>query len=122
MCAHAALKHRTEHRTLIIPRFLPLSGWQVTKYGYPQYTSRATRTGIRRGAYLHREVVQYLARQFCPFPLPPKYHVHHQDFNKLNGCPCNLVVMPQCFNPAPTKQDPYTGKMISFEEFQRRYC
>ena len=117
MCASVVLKQHT----LIIPRFLPLRGWQITNWGYPQYTSRARRTGITRGAYLHREVIRYLANQFCPFPLLSRYHVHHQDFNKLNACPYNLVIMPQCMNTTPVKQDPYTGKLISMDEFQRRY-
>jgi len=117
MCAQVTHKNRI----ITIPRFLPLRGWQINTCGYPQYTSRATRTGVKRGAYLHREVVQYLAGQFCPFPLPPKYHVHHQDFNKTNGCPYNLVIMPQCLNPVPVKQDPYTGKLMSIAEFERRY-
>jgi hypothetical protein len=48
-------------------------------------------------------------------------HVHHQDHNKLNNCPCNLILMPNALNPSPARKDPYTGEFMSPEAFQRRY-
>lgn len=117
MCAQVIRKQLI----ITIPRFLPVRGWTLHSKGYAVYTSRLKGSSIKRGALLHREVIRYLAAEFTPFPLPDYYHVHHQDFNKLNGSPANLIVMPQCLNTTPVKQDPYTGQMISFSEFERRY-
>lgn len=48
-------------------------------------------------------------------------HVHHMDWNKLNNCPCNLVVLPMQFNPRSAIQDPYTGQFMSLEQYYKRY-
>lgn len=49
-------------------------------------------------------------------------HVHHQDHNKLNCCPCNLIALPGEFNPSGAKRDPFTGEFMSIEQYRRRYA
>lgn len=107
-----------------IPTFLPLRGWEIEKYrsykhgfGYLRYKSRATKPGIKRGARCHREVIEHLLGR----ALTPEEHIHHQDFNKLNNCPCNLILMPKCLNPSGARQDPYTAEFLSRDEYARRY-
>lgn len=111
-----------------MPDWLPLRGWCITKAyrqrnggGYLQYqtTARLERTtkGVKRGALLHRVVMAKLLGRV----LQPWEHVHHQDFNKLNACPTNLILMSAAFNPSGAKQDPYTAKFLSPAEWYRRY-
>lgn len=103
-------------QTAIIPSFLPVRGWEIdrSRKGYLRWNS--TR-GIKRRARAHRLVIEMLAGR----TLAEDEHVHHQDFNKLNNCPCNLILMPACLNPSPSRRDPHTGAFLSVSEFMRRY-
>jgi hypothetical protein len=102
-----------------LPDFLPEKGWQIdtTRKGYLRWTSRGTGAGIKRGARAHRVVVERLAGR----PLTEEVHVHHMDFDKLNNCPCNLILMPASLNPSSARRDPYTGEFMSAAAYQRRY-
>jgi hypothetical protein len=84
---------------------------------YLRWNSRGKSHGIKRRARAHRVVMEQLVGR----PLNEDEHVHHQDFNKLNNCPCNLILMPSAMNPSPAKRDPYTGEFISPSAYQRRY-
>lgn len=107
-----------------LPDWLPFRGWQIHKEltrkrgtGYLKYVSRSKHTGIKRGRLAHREVIERLLGR----PLAPHEHIHHMDFNKLNCCPCNLLLTTAEFNPSPVRRDPYTGDYLSTAEYQRRY-
>lgn len=107
-----------------LPDWLPARGWQIHKErtrkrgtGYLIYTSRNKSTGIPRGQRAHRVVMERLLGR----PLEPWEHVHHQDFNKLNCCGCNLILLPPEFNPSPVRRDPYTGEYLSPDAYRRRY-
>lgn len=54
-------------------------------------------------------------------PLMPDEHVHHQDFDKLNCCPLNLILLAREMNPRGPIQDPYTGERMTQAAFNRRY-
>ncbi len=47
--------------------------------------------------------------------------VHHQDWDKLNNCPLNLLVAIGAFNPGGGLRDPYTGQWLDAAAWQRRY-
>lgn len=100
-----------------IPDYLPRRGWSIHVKGYLYYTSRAISTNIRRGQLAHREVIERLLGR----KLKSDEHVHHQDFNKLNDCPCNLTIVPAELNPSFVKLDPYTGKFLSRNQYYKRY-
>lgn len=53
--------------------------------------------------------------------LPSHLHVHHQNFNKLDNRPENLIVMPQELNPSGALRDPFTGEFMSVAQWERRY-
>jgi hypothetical protein len=95
--------------------WLPSTGWSFNPKGYPIYTSRSTRSGIPRGAKLHRLVVMHLHGD----ELGPEIHVHHMDFDKRNACPGNLLVVPRELNTLNVENHPYTGRLITREEFNR---
>lgn len=69
-----------------------------------------------RGSRAHRLTVGRLGGV-----LTPDLHIHHQDFDKLNACPRNLVVMPAEMNPTTARQCPYTGRFMSADEWERAY-
>ncbi len=54
-------------------------------------------------------------------PLESDEYVHHQDFDKLNCCPCNLVLLGAALNPAPSYQCPITGRFMSAAAYVGRY-
>jgi hypothetical protein len=97
------------------PNWVVKRGWGLQTKGYVQWKSRG-RT-YRRGQYLHRVVMERLLGR----DLLTEEHVHHQDFNKLNNCPCNLVIVSPELNPRPEIRDPYTGKFLGRDEYVRRY-
>ena len=103
--------------TIILPYFLPLEGWsRVGDRGYIGYTGRDTFRGIIRGARLHRMLVEHLLGD----TLSLEFHIHHQDGNKLNNCPGNLVLCYHAgFNPAPTRQCPFTGRYLTVDQYRR---
>lgn len=105
--------------TALLPHFVPWSGWEIDKSrkGYLRYKSRGKSAGIKRGARAHRVVMEELVGR----PLTEDEHVHHQDFDKLNNCPCNLILMPSAMNPSPARRDPYTGEFLSPAAYQQRY-
>ena len=107
-----------------LPDWLPARGWQIHKErtrkrgtGYLVYVSRGTHSGIPRGKRAHRVVMEQLLGR----PLEPHEHIHHMDFDKLNCCPCNLLLTTIEFNPSPVRKDPYTGEYLSPAAYQRRY-
>jgi len=113
--------HLGRHRTPItLPTgpswsWLPSTGWSLDQKGYPCYTSRSTKTGIPRGARLHRLVMMHLLGD----EIGPEIHVHHQDFNKRNACPGNLLMVPRALNTMNTENCPYTGRLITQDEYRR---
>lgn len=100
----------TSKSTAILPPWLPWRGWSIHTKGYLIYTSRSTRPGIKRGSRAHRMVIDFLAQGEV---LDWEFHVHHQDWDKLNNCPLNLIRMPMAFNPSTACKCPYTGLYIS---------
>ena len=101
----------------IIPDWLPSKGWSIHPKGYLLYTSRKKNPIIPRNTFAHRAVMEKLLGR----KLLTSEQVCHQNFDKLNNCPFNLMVGLACFNPSNSKCDPYTGRRISFAEYQRRY-
>ncbi len=94
------------------------------------YTSRATTKaqdhGLKRGAKLHRVVVerQLLEQEYrtgVKVELGFDSHIHHQNFVKTCACSWNLVIMPSCLNPTGALRDPYTGEFLSKDQWVRRY-
>lgn len=100
-----------------MPSWLPRKGWSIHSKGYVIYTSRSLSSGIRRGARMHRLVVERIIGR----ALTEDEQVHHQDFNKTNNCYCNLILLPSLFNPSCALRDPYTGEFLSLEQWRRRY-
>jgi hypothetical protein len=69
-------------------------GWCLHAKGYPMVTTR----GPNRNKLVHRVVMAAICREWCYYPLgpdglPPGFDVHHLDFNKLNFCYCNLLLI-----------------------------
>jgi len=79
-----------------LPDWMPARGWQLNRKGYLIYTSRK-RIWIKRGERAHRAVMRKL---MGVDGLDDALHIHHQDFDKLNCLPDNLVMMPGTLNPA----------------------
>jgi hypothetical protein len=112
-----------------VPDWLPPRGWQIDHKGYLQFTSRATRWGIKRGHSAQRSVFHKLVwltpgeRRIGPLfeTNEINWHVHHMDNNKLNNCPCNLLFVPHYFNPSPARRCPFTGRHMSAMEWFRLY-
>jgi hypothetical protein len=102
-----------------LPEFLPLRGWtaDTSRKGYLRYSSRSKTSGVRKNQRAHRVVVEKLMGK----PLDESIHVHHQDFDKLNCSPFNLIAMPAAFNPSCARRDPYTGEFMTTRSFERRY-
>lgn len=76
------------------------------------------RSGKHRGRYLHCVVWETVAGR----PLPDGWEVHHQDFNKTNNAPENLIAMPGELHPANSyNRCPYTGRFLSRREMEQRY-
>ena len=89
----------------------PLGNWHVNDKGYPRF-----RSGPHRGRYVHRVVWEQVSR----IPIPEGFHVAHQDFDKLNFQPENLVACPPEFNPAVQIRCPWTGRFLSRAEYEHR--
>lgn len=100
-----------------IALWLPSKGWYIHSKGYLIYTSNSKTSGIKRGTRAHRAAIEKLLGH----PLAEDKHVHHQDFDKLNNCPLNLLYTDSVFNPAFACRDPYTGEYMSPATWQRRY-
>ena len=103
---------------------LPLIGWRRDRKGYYRW-DRRTDPRVKKGEYLHRAtlIALGLSREQMVGT-----HVHHMA--RLHGnstscglanCPYNLMISPPAFNPTSARQDPYTGRMMSREEWERRY-
>ena len=102
-------------KSATIPDFLPPRGWSIHTKGYVIFTSRSRK--LKRGRSAHREAIAHLIGR----ELATDETVHHQDFNKLNNCPCNLILMPAALNVTNSRRDPYTGQFLSAQEWVRRY-
>jgi hypothetical protein len=108
--------------TARIASFLPRRGWSIHSKGYLIYTSRNKTLGIRRGARAHVVTVERLASERPVYHFPSGVKIHHQDNDKLNCCPYNLLcVWHDALNPSPSRKDPYTGLWLSVAEWERRY-
>ena len=109
---------RVGTRTARIASCLPRRGWSLHSKGYLIYTSRGKAHGIKRGARAHVLAIELLQHA----RLAPGDRVHHQDFDKLNCCPLNLIkTQGDALNPSPVKRDPYTGVFLSPADWDRRY-
>lgn len=72
-------------------------GIQKTRSGHLRYSSPKE----LRGKYVHRHVIEklleetpYSIRLLLPFP----YEVHHQNYNKEDNAPSNLIMMEEAFH------------------------
>lgn len=101
-----------------LPHWITWLGWSRNSKGYLIYTSRKANAPFRRGTRAHRAVMAKLTGR----ELQDDEVVHHQDFDKLNCLPSNLILMPACFNPTGAMRCPYTGRMMSVEEYRRNYA
>ncbi len=102
-------------KKMVLPNFIDLSsGWSLTIKGYASWTSRGSRLGIR-GLRAHRLVMESLSGD----ALSPTFHVHHMDFNKLNNCPLNLLLLDHRLHQTGY-QCPWTGRFLSRREALRR--
>ncbi len=99
------------------PDWLPDYGWQINEKGYVRYTSRRVQPLIKRGEYMQRIILRVLGGE-----IPEGHHAHHQDNNKLNNCPGNLVRCPCEFNPSSALRCPHTGMYMSLNEYRRVYA
>lgn len=57
-----------------------------------------TRRGPLRNKLMHRLAMADLCREWCYYllkedGLPAGFDVHHVDFNRLNYCSCNLLLL-----------------------------
>jgi len=107
-----------EHRVTCIPSFLPQRGWSKHTKGYLIYTSRHTCAALKRGAFLHRAVMQHLLGDDIPADMQVQ---HLWPFNKNCGSPHSLLLAPPEFNPSPSRRCPYTGQFLKPADFERRY-
>ena len=87
-----------------------LGRWATNRKGYPRF-----RTGKYRDKYVHRVIWELCAGR----PAPEGFHIAHQDFNKLNFHPSNLVCCPPEFNPPVVLRHPYSGRFLSSHEYSR---
>lgn len=107
----------TGNRMARISTFLPSKGWSVDDCGYLVYTSRKRAAGgLKRGERAHRAVVARLTSV-------EGLEVHHMDFDKLNCCPGNLLLVPAAFNvrPGVGRRCPWTGRFLSTREWEAIY-
>lgn len=106
-------------KVALIPAFLPARGWSIHTKGYLIYTSRKKGMKWKRGKRAHVAVFEHLSGKV----IEPGFQVHHQNFNKLDCRPENLINLPYEMNPTPNRhcQDPYTGQFLSPGEYARRY-
>lgn len=103
---------------VVAPVWMPIVGWGISTHGYAGFYSRATRYGIKRGAYLHREVMRFLLGR----PLAEDERVHHMDSDKGNCAPGNLLLVQSAiFNPSPVARCPYSGTWMSREQWLKDY-
>lgn len=105
-----------------VPDFLPLKNWYIERWGsgtkgYIRYGNCA-KHGIKKGRRMHREVIARLLGR----PLRSNEHVHHQDFDKLHNCPCNLILLDPALNPSSACRHPYTGQFISPELYKKEFA
>jgi len=63
-------------------------GVTTNSNGYLRYTA-----GPLRGKYVHRAIASKLWEQRYGEPMPSYYEVHHQDFDKQNNAPENLLIL-----------------------------
>jgi hypothetical protein len=109
------LLHRSHPKRGAISGTHPLGNWILNPPKlYPRFTS-----GMYRNRYVHRIVWELVAGR----QLPDGWHVHHQDFDRLNFAPCNLIAMPACFNVVGNSglRCPYTGKYLALAEWEHRF-
>lgn len=88
-----------------------LGRWATNQKGYPRF-----RSGQYRDRYVHRVIWELCAAR----PVPDEFHIAHQDFDKLNFSPENLVCCPAEFNPSVVIRCPWTGRFLSRAEYERR--
>ena len=78
-----------------------------------------------RNWLLHRAVVDMLVKEWNPFGwpgIPEGMPVHHQDFDRGNCAPGNLILMQACFHMHQAGlRDPYSGRFISRDTWEFRY-
>lgn len=90
----------TDSRYVLTNQDLP-RGVVRTKAGHLRYTSPKE----KRGKYVHREVIEILIDE-TPWSvrimLPWPYEVHHQDYNKENNEPWNLLLLSNAVHSALT--------------------
>ena len=139
MTAASCLCGRCRIRTVsgqpvIMPVWVPSAGWYIDR-GYIRASGNDRVAGsVPTSARLHRFIVDQLrlehvnrldwrdpARRWLDdlAGLP----VHHQDGDKRNNCPLNLVAMPAALNPSPGQfcYCPFTRRRMTKREFFRTY-
>lgn len=84
--------------------------------GYPRFNG-----GPYVEQYVHRAVWKDLAAN-GPLRgvLPSDWHVHHQDNDRMNFAPWNLIAMPPVFNVRRDLRCPYTGAYLTPAEYKQR--
>lgn len=85
--------------------------------GYPRL-NHATNSSTQ--SYVHRAVWKFVASHGpLKLVLPNDWHIHHQDRDKLNFQPTNLIAMPPVFNPSNFLRHPWTGKYLTPGEYRK---
>lgn len=108
-------KVKVGDKLALVHEDLPDKGWSIHTKGYVIYTGR--RHKELRGKNSSRLAMEILLGR----KLSTNEIVHHMDFDKLNNCPCNLLLTTSEFNQHGGIQDPYTRKLISYEDYRRLY-
>jgi hypothetical protein len=90
----------------------PLGNWGTNPpKHYPRFSS-----GPYRGMYVHRVMWELVSGR----PVPAGFQIHHQDWDKFNIAPENLICLPAELHEPRQLRCPYTGRFLSPDEYRVR--